>query len=72
MRKKRRAISTPFVVERKKSALKSAISDYYSRLTTEDAKEQTLWGNFAVREFSKEPDVKLPPNVVIAAGCPSA
>jgi len=72
MRKKRRAISRSFVVERKKSAVESTISDYYSRLTTEEAKEQTLWGNFAVREFPNEPVVKSSLNVVIAADYPSA
>ena len=81
MRRKRRARSTSSVLEdilrsvraeQEKSAVEKTISDYYSSLTTEEAKEQTLWGNFAVREFSNELAVKSPLNAVIAAGCPSA
>ena len=64
MRKKRRARSASSVledilrnvrVEQEKSVVEKTISDYYSSLTTEEAKEQALWGDFAHREFPNEP-----------------
>ena len=64
MRRKRRARSTSSVLEdilrsvraeQEKSAVEKTISDYYSSLTTEEADEQALWGDFAVREFPNEP-----------------
>jgi hypothetical protein len=42
-------------VEQEKSAVEKTISDYYSSLTTEEVKEQSLWGDLAVREFPSEP-----------------
>jgi hypothetical protein len=42
-------------VEQEKSAVEKAISDYYSSLTTEEAKEQSQWGDFAMREFPNQP-----------------
>lgn len=63
MRKKRRARSMSSVledilcqarVEQEKSAVEKTISDYYSSLTADEAKEQTLWGEFAEREFPNE------------------
>jgi hypothetical protein len=42
-------------VEQEKPAIESLISDYYSSLTTEEADEQCLWGDFAVREFANQP-----------------
>jgi hypothetical protein len=64
MRRKRRARSTSAIledilrkarVEQEKSAVEQTISDYYSSLTTEEVNEQTLWGEFAEREFPNEP-----------------
>jgi hypothetical protein len=37
------------------SAVEKTISDYYWLLTTEEANEQSLWGDFAVREFPNQP-----------------
>ncbi len=34
---------------------KFAVENYHSPLTTEDAKEQSRWADFAVREFSNQP-----------------
>jgi hypothetical protein len=60
MRRKRRARSASSVLEdilrnvrdeQEKSAVEKTITDYYSSLTTEEVKEQTRWGDFAVREF---------------------
>jgi hypothetical protein len=42
-------------VEQEKSAVEKTISEYYSSLTTEEAEEQSLWGDFAVREFPDQP-----------------
>ena len=61
MRKRRRAISTPPDTEHEKAAVEKKIVEYYSALTSEEAKEQTLWGNFAHDEACE-----------IAAGCPRA
>jgi len=64
MRRKRRARSTSSVLEdillklrvdQERLALEKTISDYYSSLSTEEAREQTLWGEFAEREFPGEP-----------------
>ena len=64
MRKRRRARSTSSVledilrqarVEQEKSAVAKTISEYYSSLTAEEAQEQTLWGDLAMREFPNEP-----------------
>jgi hypothetical protein len=64
MRRKRRARSASSVLEdilrnvrdeQEKSAVEKTITDYYSSLTTEVVKEQTRWGDFAVREFPNEP-----------------
>ena len=64
MRKKRRARSTSSVLEeilrnvrdeQEKSAVEKTIADYYSSLTTEEAKEQARWGDFALREFPNQP-----------------
>jgi hypothetical protein len=41
--------------EQEKSAVEKTISDNYSSLTTEEAKEQSLWGDFAVRELPSQP-----------------
>jgi hypothetical protein len=41
--------------EQEKSAVEKTISGYYSSLTTEETKEQSLWGDFAVREFPNQP-----------------
>jgi hypothetical protein len=64
MRKKRRARSTSSIledilrkarVEQEKATVDRTISDYYSSLTPDEVKEQTLWGEFAEREFPNEP-----------------
>jgi hypothetical protein len=63
MRRKRRARSTSAIledilrrarIEQGKSAVEKTISDYYSSLTTEEAKEQARWGDFAAREFPND------------------
>ena len=41
-------------VQQQESAVEKTISDYYSSLTTEEAKEPSLWGGFAVREFANQ------------------
>jgi hypothetical protein len=41
--------------EQEMSAVDKAISDYYSSLTTAEAEEQSLWGDFAMREFANQP-----------------
>ena len=35
-------------------ALDRAVTDYYSELSVEDAKEQARWGDFALGEFPNE------------------
>jgi hypothetical protein len=49
-----RPVNLPTVrIEQEKSAVEKTISDYYSSLTTEEAEaeEQSMWGDFAAREF---------------------
>jgi len=46
-------------IEPGRSALDETISDYYSSLTIEEAKEQALWGDFAERELSSFTSIPL-------------
>jgi hypothetical protein len=56
MRMIMRPVNLPTVrPEREKSAVEKAISDCYSWLTAEEAEEQSLWGDFAAREFPNQP-----------------
>jgi hypothetical protein len=63
MRRKRRAGSTSAVLEEllqavrrenERAAVERAVADYYGSLSTEEAKEQAEWGEFALREFPCE------------------
>jgi DNA-binding PadR family transcriptional regulator len=60
LRKKRRSASTSSVLEellqsarrgRERKMLDQAVASYYDELSPEDAREQTLWGDLALREF---------------------
>jgi len=67
MRKKRRARSTSPDIEQERPTVERKTSDYYSSLTSEELKEQTLWGSFAHDEARE-----IAAKVRIAAGCPPA
>ena len=63
VRRKRRAGSISAVLEEilqavrgenERASVERAVADYYGSLSTEDAKEQAEWGEFALREFPYE------------------
>jgi hypothetical protein len=63
MRKKRRAGSVSAILEEilqavrrehERAPVELAVGDYYGSLSTEEAKEQAQWGEFALREFPFE------------------
>jgi hypothetical protein len=63
MRKKRRAGSVSAILEEilqavrrehERAPVELAVADYYGSLSTEEAKEQAQWGEFALREFPFE------------------
>jgi hypothetical protein len=41
-------------IAQEKAAIHKTISDYSSSLSTQETKEQTLWGDLAQREFPNE------------------
>jgi hypothetical protein len=68
MRKERRVRSTSAIledilrrarIEQGKLAVEKTISDYYSSLKTEEAKEHARWGDFAECELSNSTSVRL-------------
>ena len=63
LRNKRHAPSVSFVLEQilqasrrgqEMRALDAAVADYYSSLSSGEAEEQALWGEFAQREFTAQ------------------
>ena len=63
LRKRRRAPSVSFVLEeilqafrrgQEMRALDAAVTNYYTSLSDQEAKEQALWGEFALRQLPEE------------------
>jgi len=63
MRKKRHAGSISAILEeilqsvrraQERASIERAVVDYYSKLSSEEAAEQVMWGEFALVEFPRE------------------